>query len=201
VVSSSAPPPVTGPPPRRPAGVHVPCASPGRAVAARRRCPGHTATGPPGWRSGVRPGRTPRTSRRTGRDAAKWPRLPVTPGPVGAAATRISAFAADLTTRPGRACMHPPHGHAAATDTNRAPGQHPAPEGGTAIVAGEPDELLTLGQAAAELKVSREALYRWRRRGTGPPTVRLPGGTVRIRRSALHEWLRTLQDPSEEHTA
>jgi excisionase family DNA binding protein len=61
-------------------------------------------------------------------------------------------------------------------------------------VAGDPDELLTLDEVAAELKVSREALYRWRRRGTGPPSIRLPGGAVRIRRSALGEWLRTLQN-------
>ena len=59
---------------------------------------------------------------------------------------------------------------------------------------GDPDELLTLAQVAAELKVSREALYRWRRRGSGPPAIRLPGGTVRIRRSALTGWLRALQD-------
>lgn len=64
-------------------------------------------------------------------------------------------------------------------------------------MAGDPDELLTLDQVAAELKVSREALYRWRRRGTGPPTIQLPGGSVRIRRSALNQWLRALQDPKE----
>jgi len=61
-------------------------------------------------------------------------------------------------------------------------------------VDGDPDELLTLDQVAAELKVSREALYRWRRRGSGPPAIRLPGGAVRIRRSALSGWLRALQD-------
>lgn len=61
-------------------------------------------------------------------------------------------------------------------------------------MADDPDELLTLDQVAAELKVSREALYRWRRRGVGPPSIRLPGGTVRIRRSALQVWLRALQD-------
>jgi excisionase family DNA binding protein len=61
-------------------------------------------------------------------------------------------------------------------------------------VDGDPDELLTLDQVAAELKVSREALYRWRRRSTGPPSIRLPSGAVRIRRSALHQWLRDLQD-------
>jgi excisionase family DNA binding protein len=68
-------------------------------------------------------------------------------------------------------------------------------------VAGDPEELLTLTQVAAELKISREALYRWRRRGTGPPSIRLPGGAVRIRRSALHAWLRTLQDPDKETAA
>jgi excisionase family DNA binding protein len=61
-------------------------------------------------------------------------------------------------------------------------------------VAGDADELLTLDQVAAELKISREALYRWRRRGAGPPAIRLPGGTVRIRRSALTGWLQDLQD-------
>ena len=68
-------------------------------------------------------------------------------------------------------------------------------------MAGDPDELLTLDEVAAELKVSREALYRWRRRGTGPPSIRLPGGAVRIRRSALAGWLRALQDPVEETAA
>ena len=62
---------------------------------------------------------------------------------------------------------------------------------------GDPRELLTLDQVAAELKVSRKSLYRWRLLGTGPPAVRLPGGAVRIRRSALTEWLRTLQDKED----
>ena len=61
-------------------------------------------------------------------------------------------------------------------------------------MAGDADELLTLDEVAAELKISREALYRWRCRGTGPPSIRLPGGTVRIRRSDLTRWLRALQD-------
>jgi excisionase family DNA binding protein len=67
-------------------------------------------------------------------------------------------------------------------------------EGDPATVADDADEWLTLDQVAAELKISRESLYRWRRRGTGPPSIRLPGGTVRIRRSALTAWLRALQD-------
>jgi hypothetical protein len=45
-----------------------------------------------------------------------------------------------------------------------------------------------------ELRVSRAAFYRWRRRGVGPPVVRLPGGGVRVRRSALTAWLRRLEE-------
>jgi predicted DNA-binding transcriptional regulator AlpA len=45
----------------------------------------------------------------------------------------------------------------------------------------------------AELRVSRVAFYRWRRQGAGPPAVRLPGGGVRVRRSALTAWLRRLE--------
>jgi excisionase family DNA binding protein len=69
-------------------------------------------------------------------------------------------------------------------------------------VTGQPDDLLTIDDVIASLRVSRAAFYRWRRRGTGPPSVRLPGGAVRIRRAALAEWLRGLQeDNKEEGTA
>jgi predicted DNA-binding transcriptional regulator AlpA len=50
----------------------------------------------------------------------------------------------------------------------------------------------------AELRVSRAAFYRWRRPGAGPAAVRLPGGRVRVRRSALTEWLRHLEDAQDE---
>jgi excisionase family DNA binding protein len=63
------------------------------------------------------------------------------------------------------------------------------------------DRLLTIGEVIAELQVSRAAFYRWRRQGTGPAAVRLPGGGVRIRRSALRQWLGRLEDPSQEEPA
>ena len=73
-------------------------------------------------------------------------------------------------------------------------------------MTGDPDDLLTIDEVIATLRVSRAAFYRWRRRGTGPPTVRLPGGAVRIRRADLQQWLRGLQDttrktrtPQHEH--
>ena len=74
----------------------------------------------------------------------------------------------------------------------------PAP----AAAAGEPggtagsDQLLTIEEVIAELRVSRTTFYRWRRQGTGPPAVRLPGGGVRIRRSALRQWLHRLDNPA-----
>jgi excisionase family DNA binding protein len=69
-------------------------------------------------------------------------------------------------------------------------------------VAGQPDDLLTIDEVIATLRVSRAAFYRWRRRGTGPEAVRLPGGAVRIRRAALAEWLAGLHESNnEEDTA
>jgi len=69
-------------------------------------------------------------------------------------------------------------------------------------VTGDPDDLLTIDEVIATLRVSRAAFYRWRRRGTGPASVRLPGGAVRIRRADLQQWLRGLHDEhKEEDTA
>ena len=69
-------------------------------------------------------------------------------------------------------------------------------------MTGQPDDLLTIDEVIATLRVSRAAFYRWRRRGTGPASVRLPGGAVRIRRAALDQWLAGLhEDNKEEDTA
>jgi len=65
-------------------------------------------------------------------------------------------------------------------------------------VAGDPDDLLTITEVITALRVSRSAFWRWRRRGTGPPVVRLPGGDVRIRRAALAAWLASQHDNQEE---
>jgi excisionase family DNA binding protein len=65
-------------------------------------------------------------------------------------------------------------------------------------VTGQPDDLLTIDEVIATLRVSRAAFYRWRRRGTGPQAVRLPGGAVRIRRAALDQWLAGLHEGNQE---
>ena len=94
-------------------------------------------------------------------------------------------------------------GGAGRTDRHRPPART-APGTAPAIPADEPDPapdaLLTIEEVIAQLRVSRAAFYRWRRRGTGPAEVRLPGGGVRIRRGALHAWLRRLEDHQQEDT-
>ena len=65
-------------------------------------------------------------------------------------------------------------------------------------MTGQPDDLLTIDEVITTLRVSRAAFYRWRRRGTGPPSVRLPGGAVRIRRAALDRWLAGLHEDNNE---
>lgn len=76
--------------------------------------------------------------------------------------------------------------------TQTAPGRPPATPDGAPGTADDP--LLTIDEVIAELWVSRAAFYRWRRQGAGPPAVRLPGGGVRVRRSALTAWLRRLEE-------
>jgi excisionase family DNA binding protein len=56
-------------------------------------------------------------------------------------------------------------------------------------------EFLTIEEVLAVLRVSRTTFGRWRRQGSGPTIIRLPGGSVRIRRSALDRWLRASRNP------
>ena len=78
--------------------------------------------------------------------------------------------------------------HAQRTDP-RPPAGEPAPR-----AWGRPGELLTVEDLTTELRVSRTAFYRWRQQGAGPPVVRLPGGSLRVRREALAAWLAGLED-------
>jgi excisionase family DNA binding protein len=51
------------------------------------------------------------------------------------------------------------------------------------------DEMLTIAEVLAELKISRPTFYRWRALEKGPKCVTLPGGRVRVKRSALDLFL------------
>jgi excisionase family DNA binding protein len=68
-------------------------------------------------------------------------------------------------------------------------------------VASEPDELLTIEEVIAELRVPRSTFHRWQQTGTAPRVMKLPSGAVRIRRTALEEWLHGLEDDAKEHAA
>ena len=102
----------------------------------------------------------------------------------------------DLTRRAERSARRsgPTDGPAPGTPT--APGRPPATPGAGPGTADDP--LLTIEEVTAELRVSRAAFYRWRRQRAGPPVVHLPGGGVRVRRSALSQWLRHLEDHPQD---
>lgn len=61
----------------------------------------------------------------------------------------------------------------------------------------EPDELLTVTEIVAELKVSRRTFYRWRELRIGPEALKLPNGEIRVSRRALRDWLDHLSDNSD----
>lgn len=49
-------------------------------------------------------------------------------------------------------------------------------------------QTLKLGEALAEIGVSRAAFYRMRARGQAPRHLKLPNGQIRIRRADLDAW-------------
>jgi predicted DNA-binding transcriptional regulator AlpA len=55
------------------------------------------------------------------------------------------------------------------------------------------DELLTVKEVIAELRVPRSTWYQWRQVGKTPKAFKLPNGELRIRRSVLNEWLTDLE--------
>ncbi|MFK3981278.1 helix-turn-helix transcriptional regulator [Micromonospora sp. NPDC050397] len=55
------------------------------------------------------------------------------------------------------------------------------------------DELLTVPEVLAELRVPRSTWYYWRQVGKGPRVIKLPNGELRVRRSALGQWLGALE--------
>jgi predicted DNA-binding transcriptional regulator AlpA len=60
------------------------------------------------------------------------------------------------------------------------------------------EELLTLDQVLAELgDVARSTFFRWKALGIAPKTIKLPNGSLRVRRSDLEAWIAA----HEEHPA
>ena len=51
------------------------------------------------------------------------------------------------------------------------------------------DEMLTIPEILAELRVSRSTFYDWRAKGRAPRCIKLPNGDLRIRRSELARFI------------
>lgn len=51
------------------------------------------------------------------------------------------------------------------------------------------DVLLTDEELAAMLKISLSMVQKWRVLGKGPAFIKIPGGSVRYRRSEVEAWL------------
>ena len=56
------------------------------------------------------------------------------------------------------------------------------------------EELLTVVEVCEELGIARSTFYRWRAYRKGPASLRLPNGTVRIRRSALTAFIASCEE-------
>lgn len=56
------------------------------------------------------------------------------------------------------------------------------------------EELLTIIEVCEELGIARATFYRWRAYRKGPASLRLPNGTVRIRRSALTAFIASCEE-------
>lgn len=48
---------------------------------------------------------------------------------------------------------------------------------------------LTLGELLAELDIPKSTFFRWKATGQAPRTIKLPNGSLRIRRRDLDTWL------------
>ena len=134
--------------------------------------------------------------------AAHIPGWPISPTPWGGSPGLAAVRGADLTGRAEASVRRRGSTDGPRPGTRTAPGRPAATPGADPGTAD--DRLLTIEEVTAELRVSRAAFYRWRRAGAGPPVVRLPGGGVRVRRSALTWWLRRLEADTregQEHTA
>ncbi|WP_328983235.1 helix-turn-helix domain-containing protein [Streptomyces mirabilis] len=56
------------------------------------------------------------------------------------------------------------------------------------------DEMLTISQVIEEIGVPLSTFYRWRQTRKGPKAIKLPNGSVRIRRSELERWISALEE-------
>jgi predicted DNA-binding transcriptional regulator AlpA len=56
------------------------------------------------------------------------------------------------------------------------------------------DPLLAVDEVCAELNIARSTWNDWRAKRKAPKCVRLPNGSLRVRRSELDRWLNECED-------
>ena len=56
------------------------------------------------------------------------------------------------------------------------------------------DEMLTIRELLAELRISRPTFYDWRAKGRAPRCIKLPNGDLRVRRSELLRFIDTCEE-------
>ncbi|MFD0545640.1 helix-turn-helix domain-containing protein [Streptomyces mexicanus] len=54
--------------------------------------------------------------------------------------------------------------------------------------------MLTISEVVKEIGVPLSTFHRWRQLRKGPKAIKLPNGSVRIRRSELDRWIATLEE-------
>lgn len=52
---------------------------------------------------------------------------------------------------------------------------------------------LTVEEFCTEMQISRSTWNDWRAKGRAPSCIRLPNGSLRIRRTVFEKWLGTLE--------
>jgi excisionase family DNA binding protein len=57
-----------------------------------------------------------------------------------------------------------------------------------------PRQHLTLAEVCDELGVARSTFHDWRAKGRAPKCIKLPNGSLRIRRTELDRWLASHED-------
>ena len=58
-----------------------------------------------------------------------------------------------------------------------------------------PRPYLTLAEVLAELEIPKSTFFRWKATGQAPRTIKLPNGSLRIRRRDLDAWLSEREEP------
>lgn len=53
---------------------------------------------------------------------------------------------------------------------------------------------LTVPEVCAELSIARSTFYDWRSARKAPRCIKLPNGSIRVRRADLDQWLATHED-------